>query len=85
MHVKAVGALMQGTIHAAAVAIVLAERHTNEFLDPSDARHLELQAGLACIQALVDFSPIPRNVEYEGGITPIWQQQPLHTIPPHRS
>eukprot|EP00884_Botryococcus_braunii_P021186 jgi/Botrbrau1/7751/Bobra.0159s0180.1 len=63
-----------GTIHAAAMAIVLAERHTNEFLDPAEAKHLELQGGLACLRALVDFSQVPRTVEFPPHITPVWQR-----------
>lgn len=47
---------VNGTISAAACAIVLAQRKKNDFLTNEDKHTLEKQAGRACLEALVKWN-----------------------------
>lgn len=44
-----------GKVKAAAMAIALAERYTNDFIDASKIETLEMQAGTAALTALAKF------------------------------
>ena len=57
-------AIIDAPIYSAACAIVLAQRKSNAFLSNELKHELEIKAGNACLEALVEFSQLDKNSFY---------------------